>query len=421
MDLETFKEALGSLGIEYTMFRTSVVVPCYFSAHPNLPKGKTANFIAYGKGYGECAWCGVRVSLEEAFAMLAANREAISPRANEASPEKEPDNKIGFRSVGDILAMEFEEDEWLVENLLPLPSLVALSGMPGDFKTWITMHLALCVARELPVFGKFPSSQGSVLVIDEENHLRHLQKRFQSLGFRAEDPIKYLSLTDFKADNQKRVGEIRASIKENKFKLVIVDSLIRVHDADENDSRGMAKVMYGLKEFTKEGATVLFTHHHRKQVGWGSSSSAQNLRGSSDILAAVDNHFMLERKKDSDSILVLREPKSRNSEAIEPFEIKILKDEVNKINGFEYVGGYDEKKKKAEEAAEAVAEFLRSEGLQSRPKIHEALSDGFGEKAVDEGLKIATEKGTIEQVPKDDLPEELRGDRKNFYRIREIQ
>ena len=69
------------------------------------------------------------------------------------------------------------------------------------------------------------------------------------------------------------------------------------------------------------------------------------------------------------------------------------------------LGTHDEKKRKSEEAREAVITFLASEGMKSRQQIIEAIKPmGYGEKAIDTGIHDAEAAGEIELVSKDELP-----------------
>ncbi len=322
-------------------------------------------------------------------------------------------------TVGDILAHDFGEDEWVVESLIPKQGMTVLSGSPGDFKTWVTIHIALCVSRNIPVFGKFKVTQGSVLVIDEEDHLRVLKKRLELLGAKDTDTVHYLSQNGIKVDVDTVRDEILKLVKDKNIKLLILDSLVRVHNQEENDSGGMAKVFKSLQKILGAGASILFTHHHRKQQVFSTSNPGQMMRGSSDILAAVDCHITIEKKRDEIDRLIIKQSKLRQDEELKPFEVRILKDSSDNNgkacpSGFEYAGDRDEKKKKAEEASEAVIAVL-SDGMKSRPEIHEILKDECGKTAIDEGIKLAEEASNIERVPKQELTRE--NNRKAYYRI----
>lgn len=326
--------------------------------------------------------------------------------------------RLRLWGVGEILKHDFGEEQWTVESLITKQGITALSGNPGDFKTWVTMHIAICVSRGISVFGKFKTIQGGVLIIDEEDHLRLIKKRLELLGAKDTDTIYYLSQNGIKMDVEQVRDSILELVKANNIKLLILDSLVRVHGQDENDAKGMAKVFSGLQKIIGAGASILFTHHHRKQQGFGQNNPGQMMRGSSDILAAVDCHMTVEKKKDEADILILKQPKSRQGEPLESSEIRILKESFDSEgracpSGFEYIGGYDEKKKKAEEASEAII-FVLADGMKSRPEIH-ALIDEFGKSAIDEGIKLAEESGSIERVPKEKLAK--KDNRKAYYRI----
>jgi hypothetical protein len=263
------------------------------------------------------------------------------------------------------------------------------------------------------VFGKFEATQGAVLIIDEEDHLRLIKKRLELLGAKPTDEIYYLSQNGIKVDIEAVRDSILEIVKEKSIKLLILDSLVRVHQQDENDAKGMAKVFSSLQKIIGAGASILFTHHHRKQTGFSSSNPGQSMRGSSDILAAVDCHITLEKKKEEPDKLIMKQTKLRQAELLPPFEINIIKGE-NGPAGFEYAGDYDEKKLKAEEASEGVVLVL-GDGMKSRTELLEALGEEFGKTAIEDGIKIAEEKERIERVPKEELPKENK--RKAYYRI----
>ncbi|MFA4975349.1 MAG: AAA family ATPase [Candidatus Paceibacterota bacterium] len=323
-------------------------------------------------------------------------------------------NRPRLWTIGEILEQDFGEEKWLVDSLISKQGMMALSGNPGDFKTWVTIHIALCVSRNLPVFGKFKASQGGVLIIDEEDHIRLLQKRLELLGAKETDNIHYLSQSGIKVDMEEVRDMILGIVKEKNIKLVILDSLVRVHGQDENDAGGMAKVFSNLQKIITEGASILFTHHHRKQQkGQGSNNPGQSMRGSSDILAAVDCHMTIEKKNENEDRLILRQTKLRQGELLPPFEINIIKSESGP-SGFEYAGDHDEKKKKAEEVETALVSFLGEE-MKSRSEILEFFEDDYGRDVIDRGIKLAEDDEKVERVPKGEVPKENR--KKAHYRL----
>jgi hypothetical protein len=340
-------------------------------------------------------------------------RELINRKTGLKVDDKNQIIKPRLWGIGEILNHDFGEEEWLVKSLISKQGMTALSGNPGDFKTWVTIHIALCMSRNIPVFGQFQVIQGEVLIIDEEDHLRLLKKRLELLGAKDTDTIHYLSQNGIKVDVESVKDMILDIVRENNIKLVIIDSLVRVHGQDENDAGGMAKVFSSLQKIIAEGASILFTHHHRKQMGFGASNPGQSMRGSSDILAAVDCHIIIEKKREEADRLIIKQTKLRQAELLQPFEISVLKGESGP-SGFGYIGDYDEKKNKAEEVANAIV-LLLSDGMKSRGELHEILLDQYGKTVIDYGIVIALDSGKIERVPKDEVQKEDR--KKAYYRI----
>ena len=401
MNLEEFKEQLARHGIDWAIVNGKICVPCPHT-HQNLKPGQQANvLIGITTDFGECGFCGEKFHSADLLIAYAAEHD----KRKTIKTATKGNQSLKVWSVDEILSYEFGEDEWLAKDLIPLPGIAALSGMPGDYKTWLTIHMALSVARGTPVFGQFETKQGGVLMIDEENHLKYIQKRLTLLGAKADDPTYYLSMTGFKADKEAKLQQILKIVKEKGIKLVIVDSLIRIHDKDENDASQMAKVFTGLQEITNEGASILFTHHHRKQTDFRPNNPAQSLRGSSDISAALDSHISVERKKDEDA-LILHQPKLRQAEPLKAFEVRILKNGDGGVCGFDYAGPHDEAKNKTEEAADSIENILADGSIKSTAEIYNALSGTFGKGAIRGGIKLTqNERHSIEQISKEDLPE----------------
>lgn len=341
-------------------------------------------------------------------------REVSSRKENGVVAVKEVHtNTPKLWTVGEILVQDFGEEEWLVNSLISKQGITALSGNPGDYKTWVTIHIALCVSRNTAVFGKYQATQGGVLIIDEEDHLRLLKKRLELLGAKETDNIHYFSQGGIMVDIEEVRDMIVDIVKEKNIKLVILDSLVRVHQQEENDSGGMAKVFKSLQKILAEGASILFTHHHRKQQAGGASNPAQSMRGSSDILAAVDCHITIEKRKDEENRLVIRQTKLRQAELLPPFELSITKGDLGP-SGFEYIGDYNERRNKAEKVSEEIVVLLE-QGMKNRGELHEVLIEEFGKTAIDEGIKIALDTGSIVKVPKEEIPKEDR--KKAFYRL----
>lgn len=235
-------------------------------------------------------------------------------------------------SLGELMNREFPEQEYIIDKLLPSGSLTIMSGQPASFKTWVLLEAALKAASGEPLFGHFETQQTGVLVVDEESGDRLLQKRLALLNARQDLPIYFHSYQGFELS--KKSVEFLIDVCQNNFiGLIIFDSLVRIHGANENEANAMAEVFKQLRKLAASGLTVLIAHHHRKG-GVNEGSAGQAMRGSSDILASVDCHIAVTRQEDD--TIIISQPKQRYDKELEPFEVRIISDDG--CFNFEYVG-----------------------------------------------------------------------------------
>jgi archaellum biogenesis ATPase FlaH len=289
-----------------------------------------------------------------------------------------------FFDLSALLAKEFPATEWLVESLVPMNGLVVIAGAPGSYKSWIVEHMALAVSTGTTLFGKFGTIEGGVLIIDQENHLSLVQKRFRLLGG-VEGLEVYFYGADFFVEDEETVAEVCKMIQDNSIKLVIIDSLIRSYrNKDENSSNDMAEVFRQFRKFQQAGAAVVFVHHHRKPSILSKNIASESLRGSSDILAAVDSAIAVE--KDSDEVK-MTQTKLRQDMAIKPFKVKLEGDSEHLE--FVYCGELEEEAEKVDKAKEEIQTVLE-EGEISRADLISRFKGLYGQKTMDSALKSFT-------------------------------
>lgn len=101
-----------------------------------------------------------------------------------------------------------------------------------------------------------------------------------------------------------RLLEIARAMKP----LIVVDSFIRFHGADENSATEMGRVMAEVRALANAGAVVVLQHHKPKAEG-------TQYRGSSDIKAGVDVAFAITHEKEQ-KVLTVQCFKNRFGEEI---------------------------------------------------------------------------------------------------------
>lgn len=97
------------------------------------------------------------------------------------------------------------------------------------------------------------------------------------------------------------IGDRRLLEFARKGPVLIIDSMIRFHSADENSATQMAPIMASLRQLATVGASIVVLHHKPK-------SDTSAYRGSSDIVAGADAAFALVKR---DGLLELRTIKNR--------------------------------------------------------------------------------------------------------------
>ena len=205
-------------------------------------------------------------------------------------------------------------------------------------------------------------------MIDEENSARLLQQRLKMLGAENELPVHFLVEQNFRLDD-KQITRVIKLCEDESIGLITFDSLVRIHGGNENDATQMAEVFGKIRRFSKAGITVLITHHHRKSKS--DNNPAQDMRGSSDILAAVDCHLALTRY--DNNRLVLTQTKVRFAEEHEPVEIDVESSQ-NELS-FRYVGTIKPSESKKAKTMSAITVLLEEHKEMNQKELMAALEE----------------------------------------------
>lgn len=297
--------------------------------------------------------------------------ESIAKRESSKAATSPADQKVDFEpiSFSELSNMQIPPIEWLVEKLITEESITILSGRPSSYKTWIMLHLAIQLAKGEPLFGQLSTIRTNVLIIDEESGLRRLKAWLSRLTRDENLPISFVSSKDFKLTAES-VPKIIAFCEKNDIKMVMFDSLVRMHTANENEASAMAGVGELLKKIKNEGISVFLTHHHRKQI---SGDPSQDMRGSSDILALLDCHLSVSRKE---KVLTIMQNKLRDEEETKPFEVVVKRDDNSNSTSFEYVGEIEPAKIKGNAIKDLVIVILGdAEAPLSTKEIFERVKE----------------------------------------------
>ena len=392
-------EYLDKNGVRSVPNGDYIAIQCPFCRKEDVSGNVIMGFnINLSTNWGECGNSECRRSgeLDEWSEALGITKKKEARKLyNKISDDANIKSNFDVMKVDQILSTDFGPDEWVIIGLVPENSITAIAGAPSSYKTWLTLDIARCISSGEDFLGKFKVTKGSVLFVDKENQLKHIKNRLVQISIGKDHQIHYLSQLnlDFFIDSEENFLALKDIIQNLGIKVVVFDSLVRIHSGDENDAKCMSLVMGRFRQITNLGVSVIFIHHHRKE-SVGSRKSMNSVRGSSDIPAGVDCLLIIEKIPD-ELQLVINQAKLRQDEAQEPFAVTIESDKTTKSIKFIYAGAYDPNKMSIDELKLAVPTILKEKGETAKQELVDLLSGEYKTGVINGALKELVENGSI--------------------------
>lgn len=220
---------------------------------------------------------------------------------------------------------------WIIQDIIPAGGVVSLVGGSGVGKSFVAVDMACSVASGMQWHGHEVDNPGSVVYVAAEGG-GGIDKRVlawaQAHGM--EDvPGLHMLLDAPIIDDQKdaaliseTLAELSRRVKEP-VRLVVLDTLNRVMQGEENSATAMAALMRGVETIRQRlGCAVQIIHH----TGHGEQGRA---RGSSAFFAALDSEITI--KPIGKGVVELENTKSKDSEEFDPVRLKLESVELNNI------------------------------------------------------------------------------------------
>jgi len=212
--------------------------------------------------------------------------------------------------------------EYLVSNLVPLPSLSIFYGPPASLKSMVLMDMAISVATGTPFLpnqageGGFSTTQAPVLWYDYDNGKRRCAERFGAMAKKrglsldrplSDIPFYYVSVPShaLNLNDAESVAHLSRIVESKGIKLLVIDNLGAASGGVDENSTQMVPVMGNLRRTAEQfGLACIVIHHARKQ-GSIDGRAANALRGSSAIEAALDFLFRVDRKGTAKEVTIV--------------------------------------------------------------------------------------------------------------------
>jgi len=301
--------------------------------------------------------------------------------------------------------------DYIVDDLIVVPSLNIVYGAPGVFKSFLLADLATCIAQGrdwLP--GKSGENlqgratiQSPVLWLDLDNGERRTCMRMKALcSYRSLDmdvPFHVVSMPSpwFAATNETSLACLRRCLQERGARFCVIDNLGAASVGVDENSSGMATVMSNLRRLSEEtNCAIVIVHHSRK--GGGGGRRGDSLRGHSSIEAHIDLALHCRREYGANRVTIDC-TKSRDMD-IEPFAASFhcTRDpETHELASAFFLGkiaGSSSTAAAIRQAARAVVE--REPNTNQTRLVDEVVKQrGIGEKRIREELKKMVEDGQL--------------------------
>jgi hypothetical protein len=182
--------------------------------------------------------------------------------------------------------------EWLIEPIMPAGGLVGLYGPPGVGKSFIAIDMALSVASGRPWQGHV-TRQGFVLYIAAEGGTGITKRVAAWLKTRvipasqlaAAWLMEAIPVYNDSTDLERVLERVETEI-QTKPTLVVVDTLARCFDGNENEQLDMGRFIKGIDRMRHDfDATVMVVHHTRLDGDRERGNTA--FRGAADAMLSV--------------------------------------------------------------------------------------------------------------------------------------
>lgn len=200
----------------------------------------------------------------------------------------------------------------VIEGLLREGETMNVIAAPKVGKSWLTMDLAIAVATGRPWLGRFGTSRGRVLLLDNELHRETLASRFPRVAEArgVDDRELYEGLF---VDNLRgrlldfhRLRRYLESIPRGWYRLIVLDAFYRFlpSETDENSNGDMARI-YSLVDHWADrlGASFAMVHHASKGSQAGKAVTDVGA-GAGAQSRATDTHLVLRHHEEEDVVVL---------------------------------------------------------------------------------------------------------------------
>ena len=230
------------------------------------------------------------------------------------APPAPPDDPLepAIVSIGDLVKAYPALRPPVIHGLLREGETMNVIAAPKMRKSWLTLDLAIAVATGQPWLGRYETTPGDVLIIDNELHPETSANRIPKVAEARGVAMREIADRVYIDNLRGRLCDIHAMVRyferlePGRFKVIVLDAFYRFMPAggDENDNGTMRDAYNVLDRVAGQlGCCFVMIHH--------SSKGNQSGKGVTDVGAgagaqsrAADAHLILRPHEEDDAVVL---------------------------------------------------------------------------------------------------------------------
>lgn len=232
-------------------------------------------------------------------------QEPAQPNEDEKRVQPPP-----IRTVAALSAQHAQRRSAIIDGLLRQGETMNLIANPKAGKSWMTLGLAFAVGTGQPWLANFATTQGNVLIIDNELHEETSAHRLRTLA-----AARNVSLDTCNVDivnlrgrllNLIDLGDWLLTLERDRYRLVIIDAFYRTLPIghDENDNASVAGLYNALDQYADALGSAFVLIHHTSKGNQSGKAVTDVGAGAGSQSRAADTHLIL-RPHVEDNVAVL--------------------------------------------------------------------------------------------------------------------
>ena len=226
-----------------------------------------------------------------------------------SKPDPAPADFQSFRQ----LAKQFPElRPAVLDGLLRQGETLNLIAAPKTGKSWLVTSLALAVATGRAWLNRFQTTQGDVLILDNELHgetsSNRVPKVASALGIMFDAYADRLHIKNMRGQlrDVRNLEAYFSAIEPGRFKIIILDAFYRFlpADVDENSNGAIASI-YNLLDRYADRLQCCFVLIHHSSKGLQNEKSVTDVgAGAGSQSRATDCHLVLRQHEENDVVVL---------------------------------------------------------------------------------------------------------------------